>query len=57
MKSATVTSRRSVIVALMGLPALLYLRGASAKPLSPHQAIRHLCSGVFVPPNSRKDGR
>lgn len=57
MKSATVTSRRSFIVALMGLPALLHIRGASAKSLSPHQAIRELCAGVFVSPNSRNHER
>ena len=57
IKPTTSTQRRGFIVALMCLPALLHARKASATPLLPHQAIRQLCTGVFVSPNSRKDGR
>lgn len=57
MKSTIATQRRSFIGSLMCLPVLLHTRWAGAKSLTPHQAIRQLCAGVFVSPNSSKDGR
>ena len=57
MKPQKSIQRRGFVVVLLSLPALLHARRASAKPLSPHQAIRQLCAGVFVSPHSGKGGR
>jgi hypothetical protein len=59
MKSVvSIRARRALIGALVGLPWLLRGSLVSAQPLNllkPHQAIRHLCAGVFVSPGCQND--